>query len=321
VQDRTQITLSIATVCFHTPVEELLACLDSLITAVAALQQTMPLATTSLFIIDNGATVDNATGAEKGGQAENREDRGNRKNGEHRADGESGAVRATHKLSTTLFDSLAQQLAELRIKLELIQGHGNVGYGKANNLVISDLGSDFHLIINPDTKLQPDCLVQGVKYLMENPDVNLASPAAVDASGNKQFLCKRYPAAFTLLARGFFPDGMKKFFTPRLAKYEMQDLVEDLPTSGVPIASGCFMLCSSDALKTVAGFNEDYFLYFEDFDLSLRLNKIGLLAYVPAMKIEHRGGHAAKKGLSHIRLFMRSALRFYNTHGWRLFSQ
>jgi GT2 family glycosyltransferase len=81
------------------------------------------------------------------------------------------------------------------------------------------------------------------------------------------------------------------------------------------------MLCRTAALKAVSGFDEGYFLYFEDFDLSLRIAKIGELAYVPAMRIKHAGGHAARKGRAHIGMFVRSAMRFFNTHGWRFFHQ
>jgi hypothetical protein len=81
------------------------------------------------------------------------------------------------------------------------------------------------------------------------------------------------------------------------------------------------MLCLSDALIRAKGFDEAYFLYFEDFDLSLRMGEIGRLDYVPAMRIEHAGGHAARKGFSHLRMFMQSGFRFFNTHGWRFFRQ
>jgi GT2 family glycosyltransferase len=59
-------------------------------------------------------------------------------------------------------------------------------------------------------------------------------------------------------------------------------------------------------------------MYFEDFDLSLRLGRIADIAYVPQVHITHSGGGAAKKGWTHRRLFMRSALTFFRDHGWKL---
>jgi len=85
----------------------------------------------------------------------------------------------------------------------------------------------------------------------------------------------------------------------------------------VEIASGCCMLVRSSALKAVGGFDQDFFLYFEDFDLSLRLQREGELLFDPAMQAVHHGGYAASKGLAHIRWFVRSGIRFFRLHGWR----
>jgi GT2 family glycosyltransferase len=77
------------------------------------------------------------------------------------------------------------------------------------------------------------------------------------------------------------------------------------------------MLAPTPALRAVGGFDERYFLYFEDFDLSLRLGEHGRLVFEPAMRIVHHGGYAARKGLRHVRYFLRSGIRFFNDHGWR----
>jgi GT2 family glycosyltransferase len=98
----------------------------------------------------------------------------------------------------------------------------------------------------------------------------------------------------------------------------MRDLPEQEPSTDIPIISGCFMLFRTAALRSVGGFDEHYFLYFEDFDLCLRVHAEGTLAYLPSMHIVHLGGNSARKGLRHIVMFARSGLRFYCTHGWRL---
>ena len=208
----------------------------------------------------------------------------------------------------------------LDIELKLIHGHGNVGYGRAHNMALSNLQSDYHLFLNPDVVLDSECLSAAFSYLLSQPNAVLVSPFATNEKGEKQYLCKRYPSVFTLFVRGFLPASWQGKFKDRLAHYEMSELSETEPTAAVPIASGCFMLCRSEALRTVGGFDERYFLYFEDFDLSLRLGKLGKIAYLPAMKICHTGGNAAKKGFKHIAMFARSGIRFFNTHGWRWFS-
>lgn len=225
------------------------------------------------------------------------------------------------QLSLEIFDDLAEELEKSDIELMLVQGHGNVGYGKGHNLVLDELESKYHLLLNPDIQLDESCLTQGFLYFESNEQVVLETPHAYYESGEKQYLCKRYPSVFTFFVRGFFPVGIRSWFKARLAKYEMHELPENEPSQDIPIASGCFMLCRTEALKRINGFDEAYFLYFEDFDLSLRMGKTGKLAYVPAMRIQHTGGNAAGKGFAHLRMFIKSGFRFFNTHGWRFFRQ
>ena len=219
---------------------------------------------------------------------------------------------------TALCDALADQAHALAIRFRLLEGHGNVGYGRGHNLSIAQASADFHLILNPDVLLAPDSLLQGLLFLRDNPAVAGLSPSVADGDGHKQYLCKRYSAVLDFVLRGFAPAQVKHWFRERLAHYEMQDLPETSPSVNVPIISGCFMLFRTEVLHRVGGFDEGYFLYFEDFDLSLRVHPHGLLAYVPDMHIVHLGGNSARKGLRHIGIFARSGLRFYRTHGWRL---
>ncbi len=220
------------------------------------------------------------------------------------------------ELSTGLSDSVAQA-----IELRLVQGHGNVGFGAGHNLVLSALASKFHLILNPDVILDKESLTTGLVYMESNQDVVVSSPSAQHLDTSKQYLCKQYPSFLTFLVRGFLPKPLRGMFAGRLAKYEMHHLLDTQPSKAIPIVSGCFMLCRTSALRELGGFDERYFLYFEDFDLSLRMAKLGKLAYVPAMRIQHAGGDAAKKGIAHLWMFARSGVRFFNTHGWRFFGQ
>src|SRR5690606_29155178 len=99
-------------------------------------------------------------------------------------------------------------------------------------------------------------------------------------------------------------------FARRLLNYELKEIVERGEAAvDIPLLSGCFMLCESALLKRVGGFDERFFLYFEDFALSMELRKHGVLAYLPDMKIQHFGGNSAKKGLNHIRMFTSSAIK------------
>ncbi|MCU7888178.1 MAG: glycosyltransferase family 2 protein [Candidatus Thiodiazotropha sp. (ex Lucinoma aequizonata)] len=194
---------------------------------------------------------------------------------------------------------------------------GNIGYGAAHNLVILNEQSDYHLVINPDVKVLKDAFVNAINYMQQHMTVGLLSPYSEDPEGYKQYLCKRYPAVLDLFLRGFAPRFVKQYFTERLHEYEMPwDLNERAPSKEV-IASGSFMFVRYSALYEVKGFSPDFFFYFEDFDLSIRIGKHSNIAYVPEVRIVHAGGNASKKGLKHIIMFAKSAFVFYHKHGWR----
>ena len=219
------------------------------------------------------------------------------------------------------FEDCQRQADQLGVELRLIHGQGNVGYGAAHNLIINNLNTGFHLMLNPDVVLDRQFLAAGINYLIDHDDVALAVPMASHENGERQFLCKRYPSVLTLFIRGFLPRNIHKLFSKRLARYEMRDLQSDQINKDIPIGSGCCMLSRSSVLTAVNGFDERYFLYFEDFDLSLRIRQQGRIAYLPTMKIIHGGGYAARKGFSHVSMFVRSAIRFFSIHGWRWLKQ
>jgi GT2 family glycosyltransferase len=194
----------------------------------------------------------------------------------------------------------------------------NRGFGCGHNAVLSQLTSDFHLVLNPDVELQVDALQVGLASLRRGEDIVLLSPKVLGGQGEQEFLCKRYPSVLVLFLRGFAPAALRRLFRRRLAGYEMRDVCSGEMPADVDIASGCFMLTRTTALRAVGGFNENFFLYFEDFDLSLRLAKQGRLVFDPRMRIVHHGGYAANKGRAHVKYFIRSGIRFFNRHGWRL---
>lgn len=205
------------------------------------------------------------------------------------------------------------------MSLEWISGQGNVGYGSAHNLAIDRTDSDLHLILNPDVLIEKDAFTEAFRFFHDNPDAGLIAPFVSDGQGRLTYLCKRYPSLLVLLLRGFVPHVIRRLWQNRLDAYSMQDVINDHDVYwDPPIVSGCFMFFKTTILKKLRGFDQRYFLYFEDFDLSLRASRIARLVYVPSVRIVHFGGHTATKGARHISLFMRSAVLFFNTHGWKL---
>jgi hypothetical protein len=194
----------------------------------------------------------------------------------------------------------------------------NLGFGAAHNHAIRSADSALHLVLNPDVELDRESLTLAMEALRREPDLVAVVPRAVDEQGRPGHLCKRYPTVLDLALRGFAPPWLRQRFAARLAAYEMHDLERDAELRrDVPLASGCCLLARTGALQRVGGFDEGFFLYFEDYDLSLRLRAHGRIAYLPQMRIVHAGGGAARKGGRHLRLFLRSAWRFFGLHGWR----
>jgi GT2 family glycosyltransferase len=197
-------------------------------------------------------------------------------------------------------------------------GNGeNIGFGAGHNLTFDFNSCEFHLILNPDVEMAVDALANALKFMYENHACGMLSPEAKNDSGDVEYLCKRYPAMIDLALRGFAPAWLRDLFRGRLSTYEMRDKIGSAVLWEPPIISGCFMLMRASTIKAIGGFDPRFFLYFEDFDLSLRVGSVSRIAHVPSVKIVHHGGHAAKKGWRHIYLFTKSGIKFFNKHGWK----
>jgi GT2 family glycosyltransferase len=202
--------------------------------------------------------------------------------------------------------------------LEVVHGHGNVGYGRANNLVLPRLESDVHLVMNPDVELDEEAIAAGIEALQSDDRIGLVAPDVRGSGGERQYLCKRYPSVWVLFLRGFAPPALRRACAATLDRYEMRDVLNARTYAPVPLASGCFMLVRTALFRTLGGFDPRFFMYFEDYDLSLRVGREAQVAFVPAARIVHHGGEAARKGPRHVSWFLRSAWRFFATHGWKI---
>jgi GT2 family glycosyltransferase len=204
------------------------------------------------------------------------------------------------------------------VTLEVSRGHGNVGYGRGHNLAILPASADYHLVLNPDVVVAPDAIAEAMRFLEANPDVGLIAPDVRGPDGERQYLARRYPSVFMLFLRGFAPGPLRRLFRSYMENHELRPLIGDAVVRGVPTVSGCFMFARGETLRAVGGFSPDYFLYFEDYDLSVRMGRQTSLAFVPTVRITHAGGNTAGKGLHHIRLFVGGAAVFFRKNGWKL---
>ena len=200
-------------------------------------------------------------------------------------------------------------------KLSLIRAPKNQGYSGGNNLVLAQLDSQYHLIINPDVAVESDALWQALEYMDKHKNVVMLSPKVVGHTISCHVI-KVYPDCFTLALRYVDIPSLNRFFSKRLARYKCPYL-KDAASTSIELAGGCFLFLPTDLLKQLEGFDESFFLYFEDYDFSIRARQLGELAYVPTVKITHSGGGVGRKNYRHHLYFIRSAIRFFNKHGWR----
>ena len=209
------------------------------------------------------------------------------------------------------------------VHVTYLHGHANIGYGAAHNLVLHGTGSDYHLVLNPDVELAPDALANAVRWLDAREDVGALAPRARNARRPARIPVQAIPRRLRFSpARIRAGVPVPRCLRRRLERYEMRDFMDVEPPRdviGIPALSGAFMLVKRFAIDRTGGFDPRFFLYFEDFDWSVRLNRITKTAYVPSVEIGHHGGRAARKGFRHIYWFVKSGFRFYRRHGWKWF--
>ena len=202
--------------------------------------------------------------------------------------------------------------------IELIQGHGNIGYGSGHNLVKNRIGN-YHLILNPDVKLFEDTIKNSIKRMTEENKVGLITPNATDQNGVRQYLIKSYPSFLIFFLRVTNISLLNLLFKKKLNKYECRELNYNKIINKVIYCSGCYMFFRNIVFKNINGFDENFFLYFEDMDISYRTSKVTNIIYDPNVKIIHYGGNTSRKNLLHWKFFISSMIKFFNKYVWKFF--
>jgi GT2 family glycosyltransferase len=199
----------------------------------------------------------------------------------------------------------------------LIRNATNRGFGQAHNQALSVAGSVYHVICNPDIRISNDVFSPLMEHLKRFPHIGMACPRFLSEDGTLQPLNRRYPTVLDLLLRRFAPARVRPLIQKRLQFYDMQD-VGYAHSCDVPFMSGAFMFGRTDVLKAVAGFDERYFLYFEDADLSRKIQNYGYrTVYFPDVCVTHAWERMAHKNWRGTWLFMKSAFQYFRKWGFR----
>ena len=192
----------------------------------------------------------------------------------------------------------------------------NLGFGAAHNVAFLRFSrSTYHLVLNPDVQFGHKVLEELVNFLELNESVGLVMPRVVYPNGSPQYLCKRLPTPFDIASRRLFPGLLQRFFRNSMSSFELRDMDMNKVLS-VPYLSGCFMLLRSKALQEVGLFDERFFMYFEDLDLTRRINKRYRTIYYPRTSIIHRHEKGSYKSVWLLFCGIQSAIRYFNKWGW-----
>lgn len=191
---------------------------------------------------------------------------------------------------------------------------GNPGYGAAANQGISASDAEYVLLLNSDTLIHRGALGALEKYLDENPNAAVVGPRLVNPDGTLQPSTYPYPTPFHVL--------MEESTLARWVRYLPLFRERYLRTwsheysQNVPWVLGAAMAIRRSAFETVGGFDESYFLYWEEVDLCHRLRETGWkIHFSPVATVTHTGGAstAPRRGEMTRHLFTSAAL-FYRRH-------
>lgn len=175
-------------------------------------------------------------------------------------------------------------------RVTLIKNKTNDGFSKAHNQILKNLKSEYCLILNPDTKIPVNTFSSMIKFMEENKKCGIASCKIVDFDGKLNSNGGDFPTGIAILSWLFNLEllGIKSNFHRSDKKYFSK-------SHQVDWVGGTFMFIRKAVIEVTGGFNEDYFMYFEDVEFCFRARKSDFEVWInPEIEIKHLGGASSK---------------------------
>lgn len=213
------------------------------------------------------------------------------------------------------FQDQLKKYASDNIQIHFSDNNHGFGYGHNYNIDVSR--EEFMLICNPDIIVEKNSFSILHKYLSKHKSTMVA-PKVLYPNGDVQFLVRERLDLFDYVLRFVPSKTIKRLFRSRLASFECQGL-SDNPQQ-VNFVSGCFMYTRRSDLIDVGGFDDRFFMYFEDNDLCQRFREKGkVIIYHPNASVIHFYGKEAHKSFKIFKIFIGSMVRYFNKWGWNIF--
>ena len=215
-----------------------------------------------------------------------------------------------------LIDNSPKESEDFReLQAVYIFNNKNIGYGAAHNIAIRktiEKNIPYHLVVNPDIQFSSSTLDELVGYMVQNPEAGLLMPKVLYPNGQIQHLCKLLPRPSDLLFRRFLPPKWTQKSNERfeLRKSGYDKIME------VPYLSGCFMLLRTEALKNVGMFDERFFMYPEDIDLTRRIHRKYKTIFYPNVSVVHHHARASYQNVRLLAVHVWNLVRYFNKWGW-----
>ena len=212
-------------------------------------------------------------------------------------------------------DCTLASVSKINGHIEIIPLQINKGFGYGHNQVLPILDSKYHFIVNPDiiieNESQIDCMI---KYMEQHEEVGMLSPLILNQDMSIQYLFKNNPTVLDMLLRWLPFDICAR----RKEAYVNMDTgySQIMP---IDYASGCFMLFRTDIFKKLHGFDEKFFMYLEDADITRRVNQVSKAVYYPETYVIQKGEKANYKKLKYVFITLHSMGIYFNKWGWRIF--
>jgi len=193
----------------------------------------------------------------------------------------------------------------------------NRGFGAAHNIALRRAladGVELHAVVNPDTYFELGTLEKIAAYFAANPDVGLVMPKTVYPNGEMQYNAKLLPTPLDSIGRRFLP---KSWTAKRNARYELRHVDHERPFD-CGYLCGCFLVFRLDCLKEVGLFDERFFMYPEDIDISRRVyaSKNWRSVYWPGATVVHAHEKASYRSRRMMWIHIRNMIRYFNKWGW-----
>lgn len=195
--------------------------------------------------------------------------------------------------------------------LHVIANRCNVGFGRANNAALRKAKGEYILFLNPDTIITENTLMDCYEYAKRQKSVGAIGVRMLSASGNFAKESRRgLPTPWVSFCK---MSGLCTMFPKSriFGRYYMQYLNEQEPAE-IDVVSGAFMFCSHEALNKCGSFDEEFFMYGEDIDLSYRFVKEGFHNwYLPTNIVHYKGESTYKGDYRYVHIFYEAMLIFF----------